>query len=62
MVTLAQIIDAYNASFPAGYGPLSDGIPVPIGDGGDSEKLPQRPPRNSVSLGHEVTRRIRKVR
>lgn len=55
MVTLAQIIEAYNASFPAGYGPLSDGVPPQLFDVATERTAPQR-------KRGTVTRRIRKAR
>jgi hypothetical protein len=55
MVTLKQIVDEYNDSFPAGYGPLSDGVPLPILDVA-TEQTQRHPRRRSV------TRRIRKAR
>ncbi len=46
----------------AGFGLMSDGVPLPIGDGGDSEKQPSEPPRGSTPVSCDITRRIRKVR
>ena len=34
MVSLAMMVELYVSSFPAGYGPLSDGVP-------DSDGLPE---------------------
>lgn len=46
----------------AGFGPISDGIPQPIGDGGDSEDVMPRPPRTSVQVDVDQTKRMRKAR
>lgn len=34
----------------AGFGPLSDGVPELLGDGGESERLMPDPPRKSEPL------------
>ncbi len=47
----------------AGYGPISDGIPEPIGDGGDSEnKMPRAPRRSTPIIELDKTQPIRRKR
>lgn len=45
----ATIEHWYDTKRP-GYGPLSDGVPEPIGDGGESEALMPRAPKGSKAL------------
>jgi hypothetical protein len=46
---------------PAGYGPVSDGVPEPRGQGGDSEREMPPPPRTSRKMSQlEATVKMRK--
>ena len=51
-MVIDRLLREYVLSFQAGYGPVSDGVPEPIGRGGDSEK----------PTFEEVTKRYRKAR
>lgn len=46
----------------AGFGPLSDGVPLPRGAGGDSELEMPAPPKRSYAIAEaDTTKRMRKV-
>lgn len=60
-MTLAKILEEYADSFPAGYGPISDGIPLPIGREGASEKeIPPPPRQSSLITDFDKTVRMRR--
>lgn len=55
-----KIIDEYYPPRLAGAGPLSDGVPRFVGDGGDSEIIMPGPPRTSTKLESDDTQPMRK--
>lgn len=58
-MTVDDMISDFLASFPAGFGPMSNGIPEEIND--VETRRPSSAPRASVSYSEGNTRRIRRA-